>query len=335
MIYNVRPLLVLEIITRFNRLNAQTTYLTDFIRINNVTVSWDHQVSNKDNTYNNFSLNHFSSIDHFIITHNIYDSIISNNVINEVTNPSNHNAILLSFSLNIILAHIPTDLLLCTDCKCMDYKHKHAIDLLCRSIIMYGLKASSECIPITRSRAREVAGWTDHVKPERDRSVFWHWMWLESGKPNTGFIYQIMKGTRHQYHYAVRRCKSNKLNIQKQRLAENIHNSTNFWREIKKINPANKLSTTIMDNANGDKEITSLLVNKYETLYSSVPTDDNEMNQLHLMINEGIVSQQFRGVARGGGGVHMSPGAKVQGRQNEAYKTSTRVKTIVDYVNYL
>ena len=42
-----------------------------------------------------------------------------------------------------------------------------------------------------------------------------------------------------------------------------------------------------------------------------------------------------RGVARGGGGVHMSPGAKLQGRQNEAYKTFTRVKTIVDYVNYL
>ena len=96
--------------------------------------------------------------------------------------------------------------------------------------------------------------------------------------------------TRHQYHYAVRRCKSNKLNIQKQRLAENIHNSTNFYREIKKINPANKLSTTIMDNANGDKEITSLLVNKYETLYSSVPMDDNEMNKIHSIINEVLVS---------------------------------------------
>ena len=77
-------------------------------------------------------------------------------------------------------------------------------------------------------------------------------------------------------------------------LSENIHNSTNFWREIKKINPANKLSTTIIDNANGDKEITSLLVNKCETLYSSVPTDDNEMNQLHLIINEGLVSQQLQ-----------------------------------------
>ena len=41
---------------------------------------------------------------------------------------------------------------------------------------------------------------------------------------------KIMKHTRNQYHYAVRHCKSNKLNIQKQRLAENIHNSTNFWR---------------------------------------------------------------------------------------------------------
>ena len=47
------------------------------------------------------------------------------------------------------------------------------------------------------------------------------------------------------------------------------------------------------------------------------------------------IAMYHRGVARGGGGVHMSPGAKVQGRQNEAYKTFTRVKTIVDYVNYL
>ena len=105
-----------------------------------------------------------------------------------------------------------------------------------------------------------------------------------------------MKHTRHQYHYAVRRCKSNTLNIQKQRVAENIHKSTNFWREIKIIISANKLSTTIMDNANGDKEITSLLVNKYETLYSSVPTDDNEMNKLHSIIDEGLVSQQLQGM---------------------------------------
>ena len=56
------------------------------------------------------------------------------------------------------LSEIHTDLLLCTDCKCLDYKHKHDIDLLCRSIIMSGLNASGGCIPITRCRTREVPG---------------------------------------------------------------------------------------------------------------------------------------------------------------------------------
>ena len=70
--------------TCFKRLNAQTTCLRDFIIRNNLTVTWDHQVSTKDNMYNNLSSNHFPSINHVIITHNIYDSIISNNVINEV-----------------------------------------------------------------------------------------------------------------------------------------------------------------------------------------------------------------------------------------------------------
>ena len=43
-----------------------------------------------------------------------------------------------------------------------------------------------------RPRAREVSGWNDQVKLERDRSLFWHWIWLESGKQNTGFVSQIM-----------------------------------------------------------------------------------------------------------------------------------------------
>ena len=53
------------------------------------------------------------------------------------------------------------------------------------------------------------------------------------------------------------------------------------------------------------------------------------------------VMTRCRGVARGGAAGYICPrapryrGAKVQGRQNEAYKTFTRVNTIVDYVNYL
>ena len=136
------------------------------------------------------------------------------------------------------------------------------------------MAASAECVPTVRPRASEVSGWNDQVKPERDRSLFWHWIGLESGKPNTGFVYQIMKRTRHQYHYAVRCCKKNQLNIQKQKLAENMSSSTNFWKELKKISPANKVTTNVMDNAHGDKNVMELLLTKYKTLYNSVPTRD-------------------------------------------------------------
>ena len=54
--------------------------------------------------------------------------------------------------------------------------YKHDIYLLCQSLIMSGLTASNECILITRSRAREVTGWIDHVKPDRNRSGFFHWV---------------------------------------------------------------------------------------------------------------------------------------------------------------
>ena len=47
-----------------------------------------------------------------------------------------------------------------------------SIDSLCHSIIFSCMVASAECHPTVRPRAREVSGWTDQVKPERDRSLF-------------------------------------------------------------------------------------------------------------------------------------------------------------------
>ena len=57
-----------------------------------------------------------------------------------------------------------------------------------------------------------------------------------------------------------------------EKLAENISSSTHFWKELKKISPANKVTTNVMDNAHGDKNVMELLLTKYKTLYNSVPT---------------------------------------------------------------
>ena len=79
--------------TSFSRSNAQSACLTDFINRNRLISSWDNPHANIDFTYCNHSLNHFSVIDHFIVSSNIYDSITASIVLWDPTNISLHNAI--------------------------------------------------------------------------------------------------------------------------------------------------------------------------------------------------------------------------------------------------
>ena len=52
---------------------------------------------------------------------------------------------------------------------------------------------------IARLNANKIVGWSEQIKDARDRSLFWHWVWLEADQPMTGHMYNIMKRTRHQY----------------------------------------------------------------------------------------------------------------------------------------
>ena len=94
-------------------------------------------------------------------------------------------------------------------CECVEHRNK--INLLCSRLINSCIDASHETISLKSHIGKDVPGWDELVKPERDRSLFWHWMWQEAGKPQTGIVYGIMKRTRHQYHYVVRCCKKKSL----------------------------------------------------------------------------------------------------------------------------
>ena len=97
-----------------------------------------------------------------------------------------------------------------------------------------------------------------------------------------------MKRTRHQYHYAVCCCKSRKLKFQKQKIADKVSNGTVFWKELSKLNSTNKVSSNQIDDASGSIEILKLFHDKYRLLYSSVPTDTKELDDLHNDLNIGI-----------------------------------------------
>ena len=239
--------------TSFERLNAQTECLNNFSSRCNFVASWDHQASKKEFTYANMPLTHFSCIDHIIMTNNIYDCISDNFVLHDPCNPSNRNIVFLSITVtdfnNITIVNsnkrinpscvwskatdihieqyqlcldnklsaidLQNSAYFCKDIHCECLKHRSEIDSLCHFIIDACVTSGLNCIPLARSSGRDMPGWTEQVKPERDRSLLWHRIWCESGKPRSGVVYDIMRRAKHSYHYAVRSCKKKSLKLRK------------------------------------------------------------------------------------------------------------------------
>ena len=61
--------------------------------------------------------------------------------------------------------------------------------------------------------------WNEFVKPAREESMFWHWMWLECKKHNAGAVYDCMRHTRMAYHSAIRRTRQIEKDIRKEKVA--------------------------------------------------------------------------------------------------------------------
>jgi hypothetical protein len=220
--------------TSFARTNAQTACLTDFIVRNKLRVAWESDCADKDYTYTNLSLNHNSCIDHFVVSDNIFQVINNNNVIYDVDNVSNHNIVLLDVNISVVHlsddsqyvnidkkrcdwtkasnanivsykdeldcrlsnVNIPNDLIQCNNVTCQSENHIEYVNTLCSDIINCCMHSAFKCIPLRKYGGKVVPDWPELVKPSRDRSLFWHHIWLDCDKPTAGYVYEIMKSTR-------------------------------------------------------------------------------------------------------------------------------------------
>ena len=73
-------------------------------------------------------------------------------------------------------------------------------------------------------------------------------------------------------------------------MAEKSNDSTSFWQEIKKLNPNNSILPDIVDNAITDEDITNVFKEKYKEIYTSVPTDDMELETISQDINNLVLT---------------------------------------------
>jgi len=130
--------------------------------------------------------------------------------------------------------------------------------------------AGDACIPQTTNRKStgRIPGWSEEVQPLRDKSLFWHNIWIDCGRPREGYVADCMRRTRASYHYAIRRVKKNEEQIIRDRIANSLlHDpNRNFWSEIRKIRNKRPANCRIVDGCTDEESVAQLFAWKYAEL---------------------------------------------------------------------
>jgi exonuclease III len=304
----------------FGRDWVHTTLLNSFCDDAGLQPAIRHVACNIDYTYN-FNMSRFSVIDHFILSGTLYDECISSlSVLHEADNMSDHDPLFMelkidakfitqssriftprvswvkasdedvnnycsALSQSLASIKLPAAALLCTDMCCKDASHHSAIGQYSEAITKACLSAAESNIPHTSDRhteSKRVPGWNERVEPKRQKSLFWHGLWVDCGRPRNGVVADCMRRTRADYHYAVRQVKREEDLIVRDRIANAliVDPSRSFWTEVKKIRNNKACSTKIVDGCTDENSIAQLFANKYSNLFSSVPYDVADMQDL-------------------------------------------------------
>jgi len=112
--------------------------------------------------------------------------------------------------------------------------------------------------------------------------MFWHKLWLSRGRLRSGAVADCMRPTRAAYHYAIRNVRRKEEEIQRERFAQCMLNndSRNFWAEVKKIRGNRGGRSRIIDGMSNDSCIADAFVQSYKRLFTSVPYDKSDMQDL-------------------------------------------------------
>ena len=123
---------------------------------------------------------------------------------------------------------------------------------------------SEKCIPKSQPPSYSaVQGWNEYVRQFRESSIFWHNIWkLECFLAPMGWVSQIRRKARGEYHKAVRKVKRDRDRHADDRMATSLASNRDLWSECRKINRAKQPTPSITD----DQHVASVFSQNYNTM---------------------------------------------------------------------
>ena len=308
-----------------SRKTAQPKCLEQFPERNNLNLCWDHALVTQGNTYANYALNQYSCIDHFVMNCNMFSRLRTCDVNSSPLNPSDHRDIHASWNrtigyqnvrqnrpardkcawyratdeniinyqhqLDVLLDQlcVDTNALTCDDQRCENDGNRKSVEELCEFLINSCLCAGKHTLPKCTPSRGQVPLWNERIKPLKDDSLFWHWLWKEAGRPPAGALAAVMRYTRASYHRAVKIHKRDEIKNRRTIIADCAkHNKRDLWSELRKLDSVGKPAPSIIDSCTNDTDIANIFAKKYNDLYKSFPTPATEIAELHNTIARDI-----------------------------------------------
>ena len=159
-----------------------------------------------------------------------------------------------------------------TSCSSPDCSvHYDALDSFAQSLLLC-LKSCSlksfPCVSPSPSSSHGLPGWNDFARKLRERSAFWHKVWVQAGCPSSGVLCSIKRSAKSRFKYEVRRLKRRKQFLLRKRvaLAFTSRSKFQFWRMVRRLNHVKTPIAPHVDGVSGDQHIADLFSRKFEGL---------------------------------------------------------------------
>ena len=167
---------------------------------------------------------------------------------------------------------------------------------------------SAKVRPPEKSRRENLPGWNENVAPAKEDALFWHATWMSAGRPSSGGLYQIMKWSRNQFHYAVRRAKRVAANMKARKLLEAAEEgNAALMKEMRNTLERNSHGQAVPESLDGKVTHDTILDRFrecYEELYNSAGTQ-------HAM---NIIKENLKNIIQGNRDQSVKEIQKVTGK---------------------
>ena len=162
------------------------------------------------------------------------------------------------------------------------------------------LKAAGHCIRLVGMQANGnrscVVGWNDECKRLKEQSLFWHKLWVDSGRSKIGVVADTMRLTRRRYHLAVRHLMREQNNKRNTKLADLYvgNRCKDFWREVKRANSNYTAPRSVIDDHTTPVSIPNAFKDQYAAILRSNFVNLDQVNSFYHLLNNNCVNKDYQ-----------------------------------------